>query len=65
MEKIIWTDPAKISLLHIWEFYAEVNPGLADKIVDEILKGMTGLIFLEQYQLEEGLKLSKDNCETF
>ncbi len=55
MEKIIWTDKAKTSLHHIWKFYAEVNPELGDKIVNEILQGVAGMIFLEQYQLEEAL----------
>ncbi|MGI0105197.1 type II toxin-antitoxin system RelE/ParE family toxin [Salinimicrobium sp. WS361] len=44
-----------MSLRHIWQFYAEINPDLADKIIGEILEGVKNLVFLEQYQVEETL----------
>ncbi len=56
LEKIIWTNSAKTSLRHIWQFYAEINADLADKIIREILEGAEKLVFLEQYQVEETLR---------
>ena len=55
MEKIIWTNKAKISLYEIWSFYAEVYLPVADKIVAEIITATEDLKFQEQYQQEETL----------
>ncbi len=56
MEKIIWTNKAKISLNDIWSFYAEENLPIADKIVAEIIASAENLKFQEQYQREETLE---------
>lgn len=56
MEKIVWTNPAKISLNHIWSFYSEINEKVADKIITEIVNAVEVLKFQEQYQREETLE---------
>lgn len=56
MEEIIWTDRARLSLNYIWNFYAEIDPAIANRICGEILKAVEGIIFTEQYQLEETLQ---------
>lgn len=55
MEKIIWTNRAKVSLNYIWSFYAGIDPKVADKIINEIIESASNLKYQEQYQREETL----------
>lgn len=56
MEKIIWTEISLESLNGIWEFYANKNVGVADKIIDEIFITAENIRFAEQYQSETLLR---------
>ena len=56
MEKIIWSQASKVSLKHIWDFYAEKNTSAADRIVEEIISAAENISYRDQYQVEELLQ---------
>ena len=53
MAQVVWTLAWKDALKTIWEFYAEVDARLADKIIDEIIETAEGIEFAQQFQIEE------------
>lgn len=56
MEKVIWSEQAKLDLFHIWEFYSLKNLKAADSILDKIVETAETITFPSQYQEEEFLE---------
>ena len=56
MVKVIWTKGSRVSLRKIWKFYSEIDPKIADRIIEEILETAESIKFDKQYQVDELLK---------
>ncbi|HSP12174.1 MAG TPA: type II toxin-antitoxin system RelE/ParE family toxin [Salegentibacter sp.] len=52
MEKVIWSEQAKLDLFHIWEFYYTKNLKAAEKIINKIIETAENITFPSQYQRE-------------
>lgn len=55
MGQVVWTKRSRTSLRKIWEFYAENDFKIADKIIAEIISTAENIKFAEQFQVEEFL----------
>lgn len=56
MEKVIWSEQAKIDLFHIREFYSSKSLKAADSIFEKIIETAENISFPAQYQREEFLE---------
>lgn len=55
MAEVVWTRKAQNSLKKIWNFYAEKDLNVANRIVNEILSSTERIKYVNQFQVEEYL----------